>query len=44
MEQAAAGSAVQGALSKSDDRVLILVGHDTNLAEHQWSDGPLLAN
>ena len=32
MEQAAAGSAVQGALSKSDDRVLILVGHDTNLA------------
>jgi len=32
MEQAAAGHAVAGALSKPGDRLLILVGHDTNLA------------
>ena len=32
MEQAAAGHEVAGALSKPGDRLLILVGHDTNLA------------
>jgi 4-phytase/acid phosphatase len=32
MKQAADGHPVAGALSKSDDRLLILVGHDTNLA------------
>jgi len=32
MEQAAAGHPVAGALSKPGDRLLILVGHDTNLA------------
>jgi len=32
MEQEAAGHAVTGALSKPGDRLLILVGHDTNLA------------
>lgn len=31
MEQAASGKAVAGALSKPDDRMLLLVGHDTNL-------------
>jgi 4-phytase/acid phosphatase len=31
MEQAATGKAVAGALSKTDDRMLLLVGHDTNL-------------
>jgi len=32
IEQARSGAAVAGALSKPDDRLLILVGHDTNLA------------
>jgi 4-phytase/acid phosphatase len=32
MEQETAGHAVAGALSKPGDRLLILVGHDTNLA------------
>jgi 4-phytase/acid phosphatase len=32
MEQATAGHAVDGSLSKPEDRLLILVGHDTNLA------------
>ncbi|MGD0731903.1 MAG: histidine-type phosphatase [Terracidiphilus sp.] len=32
MEQAAAGHAVKGALTKPGDRLLILVGHDTNIA------------
>lgn len=32
MQQAAAGIPAAGALTKSDDRLLILVGHDTNLA------------
>jgi len=32
MEQETAGHPVTGALSKADDRLLILVGHDTNLA------------
>ncbi len=32
MAQAAGGHTVAGALSKPDDRLLILVGHDTNLA------------
>ena len=32
MEQEAAGHAVAGGLSKPGDRLLILVGHDTNLA------------
>jgi 4-phytase/acid phosphatase len=32
MEQAVAGHPVAGSLIKLDDRVLILVGHDTNLA------------
>jgi 4-phytase/acid phosphatase len=32
MEQVAAGHAIAGALTKPGDRLLILVGHDTNLA------------
>jgi 4-phytase / acid phosphatase len=32
MKQAAGGHPIAGALSKPDDRLLILVGHDTNLA------------
>lgn len=32
MEQAQSGKQVSGALSKPDDHLLILVGHDTNLA------------
>jgi 4-phytase / acid phosphatase len=32
MEQAVAGQTVSGSLSKSEDRLLVLVGHDTNLA------------
>jgi 4-phytase/acid phosphatase len=32
MEQAMSGKAVSGALGKPDDRLLILVGHDTNLS------------
>ncbi len=31
MEQSAAGHSVAGALSRPDDRLLILVGHDTNI-------------
>lgn len=31
MEQSAAGHSVDGALSRPDDRLLILVGHDTNI-------------
>ena len=32
MEQAASGSAVTGSLGKANDRVLIIVGHDTNIS------------
>lgn len=32
LQQAASGKSVPGALSKASDRALILVGHDTNLA------------
>jgi 4-phytase/acid phosphatase len=32
LEQATVGHSVEGALSKPGDRVLVLVGHDTNLA------------
>lgn len=32
MEQATSGKATDGALGKPDDRLLILVGHDTNLS------------
>jgi 4-phytase/acid phosphatase len=32
MEQAASGKVVPGALGKTDDRAVVLVGHDTNLS------------
>jgi 4-phytase / acid phosphatase len=32
MEQAASGSAVTGSLGESGDRVLVIVGHDTNIS------------
>jgi hypothetical protein len=35
MEQAVDGKAVAGALSKPEDRLLIVVGHDTNSRKHQ---------
>jgi len=52
MEEAAAGKAVAGALGKSSDRLLLLVGHDTNIenisgalgmswiVDGRWNDTP----
>jgi 4-phytase/acid phosphatase len=39
MEQSVTGKAVAGALSKLDDRLLILVGHDTNIVTVSGSLG-----